>query len=184
MARIRLTTDGVTAGAMVLIDEHGYHALSLSAVAEGLGVGPSALYSHVDGLDGLREVVAIEATRRLTEAVRNAAIGNSGDDAIRAVAQAYRSFAVDHPARFEATVQVRHSSPGMDHVRAELDAVFSLLSRARGLREPQIDFAARHLRSAIHGFLVLQVHGRDPAHADADYEALIDGLCRTLVPDA
>jgi AcrR family transcriptional regulator len=184
MPRIRLDVVVVTASAMAVVDDAGFDALSLSAVAELLGVGPSALYSHVDGLDGLREVVAVESTRLLTQVVRNAAIGTAGDEALHAVAHAYRGFADDHPGRFAATLRVRVSGSSLDEVRSELDAVFGLLYRARGVAEPNAAVAARNARSAIHGFLVLQHTGAVSDTADDDYIALINALCRALWPES
>jgi AcrR family transcriptional regulator len=180
MARRRLDVTLVTAGAMTVVDQQGFEALSLSAVAELLGVGPSALYSHVDGLVGLRETVALESTRLLTTAVRNAAIGTAGNDALHAVAAAYRSYVEDHPGHFAAIVQVRSSGPPIDAARGELEAVFALIYLARGVDSTQAGVSARHARSAIHGFLVLQHTGSDGGFDD--YRVLVDALCTMLEP--
>jgi AcrR family transcriptional regulator len=174
----RLDVALVTASAMSVVDQHGFDALSLSAVAEALGVGPSALYRHVDGLDGLRETVAVESTRLLTEAVRNAAIGTAGDDALHAVAAAYRCYAEENPGHFAAIIAVRSTGPTMDAARTELESVFALLYRARGVAEPTAGVNARNARSAIHGFVVLQHTGGGATTVDGDYRALVDGLCR------
>ncbi len=174
----RLDVATVTASAMSVVDRLGFDALSLSAVAEALGVGPSALYRHVDGLGGLRETVAVESTRLLTDAVRNAAIGTAGDDALHAVAAAYRLYAEENPDYFTAIIQVRSTGQSMAAARDELDSVFALLYRARGVAEPTAGVNARNARSAIHGFLVLQHTGSGAATVDDDYRALIEGLCR------
>jgi len=176
--RSRLSREAVLAAALDVVDEMGFDALTLSVVAENLGVGPSALYSHVDGLDGLRRVVARESSRLLTITVRDAAIGNSGDEALHAVAFAYRSFVLDHPGRFAATVRTRVAHPyGTDD---DLHAVFVLLQQARGASVRDAELAARSARSAIHGFVVLEHNEGAPARHDDEFIYLVETLCRGL----
>ncbi|NIR34783.1 MAG: TetR/AcrR family transcriptional regulator [Actinobacteria bacterium] len=178
--RARLSRTGVVEIAVGVVDRHGYDALNLSVVAEALGVGPSALYSHVDGLDGLRRVVAVESVRRLTCDVRDAAIGTAGDDAVRAVATAYRDFVRRHPGRFAATLQSTGGAERAD-VDRELHSVFVLLHRAGGHDEQAAELAARSSRSALHGFAVLEHADPDGSH-DAEFGHLVDLLCRILTP--
>ncbi len=94
MVRVRITVTSVTTTALELVDDAGLDALSLSAVAKTLGVGPSALYTHCEGLDGLRGLVAVAATDNLAATLRNAAIGQAGDEALLALGQEH-----ERPAR-------------------------------------------------------------------------------------
>ena len=129
--RPRLSRSGVTSTAIGVVDEGGFAALSLSIVADALGVRPSALYTHVDGLEGLRQAVAVESVRLLSEIVRDAAVGNAGSDALGAAASAYRRYARDHPGRFTAALR---AAVDEDFTAAddELQAVFVLIHRAAG----------------------------------------------------
>ena len=77
MARTRLSVATIVDGALQLIDRESFEALNLSAVAGELGVGPSALYTHIDGLDELQYLVAVASTGNLGTAVRNSAIGTA-----------------------------------------------------------------------------------------------------------
>ena len=88
---------------MKLVDGDGFDALNLSAVAEDLGVGPSALYTHVDGLSGLRYLVAVQSTTNLANVIRNAAVGVAGDGALEAIGTAYRQFAHTNAGQFAST---------------------------------------------------------------------------------
>src|SRR5687767_6254544 len=100
MTRPALSSRVVTQAAMDLIDRGGFATLNLSAVADDLGVGPSALYTHVGGLDGLRYRVAVEATTNLTNEIRDAAVGIAGDHALQQIGTAYRRFAHRNPGQF------------------------------------------------------------------------------------
>ena len=79
MPRQRVNLDEVTMTALMLIDRESLSSLTLSAVAAHLGVRPSALYTYFDSLEALRHAVAVQATVNLTEYLRDAAIGQSGN---------------------------------------------------------------------------------------------------------
>ncbi len=190
MPRHRISIDSVTTAAATIADREGITALSLSGVASALGVGPSALYTHIDGLDGLRYQVAVRATGRLADRIRTAAIGVYGPTALVAMGKAYRRFAHDHPGQFAATLLA-----GGDDVEDLADAnrsimeTFALVYAGMGLGPEDSLVAARSTRSAIHGYLALEHNtgpsgddNADPGH-DAEYEHLIHALRRALVAD-
>jgi AcrR family transcriptional regulator len=166
--------------AMAVVDTDGFEALTLSRVAAHLGVGPSALYTHVDGLAGLHHSAGVEATRLLTIEVRDAAIGRAGGDALRSAAAAYRAYAKRHPGRFTATLRVVATDDSIHAANAELDAVFVLLGNASGRSGATSERIARNVRRAIHGFVVVEHSSGADATADADYRGLIDALCEML----
>ncbi|MET0886685.1 MAG: TetR family transcriptional regulator, partial [Mycetocola sp.] len=89
MARAGLTTESVISEAARLIDERGLDGLSLAALAEKLGVRVPSLYKHVDGLPALRRGVTVTAKKSLSEALGNAALGRSRDEALTAISLAY-----------------------------------------------------------------------------------------------
>ncbi len=183
MAKIRIEI--LTATAATIVDEAGFDALSVSAVAGELDVAPSALYTHCDGLSGLRSLVAVAASQNLVERIRTAAIGTAGDSAVVAMGLAYRQFALDHPGQFAALLR----SPVADDPalrvanRAVVD-VFTLVFTAMGLSPRQSTLAARSTHSAIHGFLALEhVSGTGTEHED-EYLYLLDALQRVTDPSA
>ena len=185
MPRVRLSVMRITRSAIELVDRSGFDELSLSAVASDLDVGPSALYNHVDGLDGLRCAVATAATRNLTEAVRNAAVGTSGPSALTSMGEAYRRFSLENAGQFAC--MLRAPRDGDDDLTAANEAlldVFILVFRAMGLADDEARLAARSTRSAIHGFLGLEhLSGTEDAH-EAEYRFLLETLQRGLASAA
>ncbi|MGI9599370.1 MAG: TetR/AcrR family transcriptional regulator [Acidimicrobiales bacterium] len=177
MAKVRLTITTVTTTAVDLVDESGLDALSLSAVARELGVGPSALYTHCDGLEGLRHLVAVAATNNLTRDLQTAAIGNAGHDALDAMGDAYRRFAESHPGQFASTL--RPPDPSHEELQAAtalLLEVFTLVFAAMGLAGEDSTRAARSTRSAIHGFLAIEHLTGSPDGGSDDFQHLLDTL--------
>ncbi len=177
MAKRSLSVVGVTKAAMVLVDQNGLRALNLSAVAETLTVGPSALYTHVDGLAGLRHLVAIAATNELTTEVRNAAIGVAGRPALNAMSSAYRNYALRHPGLYQSTLMPPVSSGDeLGQLNQELLNVFAIVYQSAGLDVPHAQRAARCTRTAIHGFVTLEITtGSSPQH-DQHFRELLDTL--------
>ena len=177
----RISTDAVARSAVAIADAQGFDALSVSAVAGDLSVAPSALYTYCDGLDGLRNLVAVTATETLTSRLRDAAIGNNGNTALDAMGTAYRTFALQHPGQFASTLR----PPPVDNddfqdADQSLLNVFVLVYAAMGLDKQHSHLAARTTRSALHGFLALEhTTGTSAEHA-AEYRHLIDALQRGL----
>lgn len=169
--------------ALTLVDRRSFDALSLSALASELGLRPSALYTYFDGLDGLRHAVAVQATVNLTDELRDAAVGLSGDDAVRALATTYRRFAVEHPGQYASTL-LPPSRPDDDLARAmeRLTDVFARVVAGYGLEGDRAIHAARTGRSAIHGFVALEIcHGfPHPADNDDSFDHLVETLLAGL----
>lgn len=188
MPRRRVTLPIVRVAAIDVVDRDGFDALTPTTVAAELDVSASTLYTHIEGLDGLKYLVAVAATTNLAVAVRNAAIGTSGQAALAAMASAYRDFALDHPGQFTSTLlPPLFEDDELAAANADLLDVFGLVYRAIGLDDDESDLAARATRSAIHGFLALGHITTARTDDDAEYLYLLAALQRGLLhgyPDA
>ena len=66
MARkLGLQRERVIETAAALADQEGLEAVTLARVAAELGVRSPSLYSHVDGLAGLRRAIALDGASHL-----------------------------------------------------------------------------------------------------------------------
>jgi AcrR family transcriptional regulator len=178
----RVNVEAMTSAAIDVADRDGFEALALTSVAAELDVAASTLYTHTDGVDGLKYLVAVAATRNLTEAVRKCAIGTSGLDALTAMAIAYRAFALDHPGQFASTLVAPQSeNDELAAANKTLLEVFELVYLAIGLDGHEAPLAARAMRSSIHGFLALEKTTGPLSEHDAEYRYLLDALQRGLL---
>jgi AcrR family transcriptional regulator len=150
----------VVTEAAVLADEVGLPSLTLAMVAKRFGVALPSLYKHVSGLDALLQKVSAVATAELADEVAAAAAGRARGDAVRAVAAAYRGYARRHPGRYPATQRVPDPADPAHVAAGEkvVGTVFAIL-RGYGLDGDDLVDAARALRSALHGFVVLESGG-------------------------
>lgn len=156
--RQRIDRAQVVQVAVALADDMGFEAVTLAAVAERLGIRIPSLYNHVDGLTGLRDGMTLWAFQTLQAELQRAAVGKSGDDAIRAVADAYRRFAHAHRGVYIATV--RAPTPDQPELQAAgqaiVDTVAQVLAHYR-LEPTELIHAVRALRSLMHGFVHLEI---------------------------
>jgi hypothetical protein len=111
-------------------------------------------------LDGLRRELALLAMRGLAEALGRATIGKSGDAAILALGNAYRGYATSHPGLY---AMLQHVPPNADdEVRAvslaPVEVTLAVLA-GFGLEGDEAIHATRALRSALHGFVLLETAG-------------------------
>lgn len=182
MARAGLSRDAVTALALRVVDDggvQGFADLTLAKVAALAGVATPSLYKHVGSLADLRRAVALVAIEDLTRATAAATIGRSGPDALSALAWAVRDFAREHPGRY-AAVQVSPDLGATDDdplARAGSQTVAVIVAVLRGFDLPgtrEVD-AIRAVRSAVHGFVSLELMGGFgmPDDVDHSFEVLV-----------
>ena len=179
MPRAGLTPDRVVTEASDLADLEGYGRLTLAALAERLGVRQPSLYKHIDSLDGLQRSMSVQAKRELGAVLGRAAVGRSGPDAVRSLADAYRQWVLEHPGRYAATV--RAPEPGDVEDKAVSDELVRLVVDVLagfGLTGNEAIDAARSLRAAIHGFVSLEsAQGFGlPRQVSRSYQFLIDTM--------
>lgn len=183
MARAGLTTDKVARAGAELADELGFDKVTISELARRLGVRVASLYSHVQGSDDLRTRIALIALEELADRGDEALAGRSGRDAVIALGEVYRSYANEHPGRYDAArlrldPATAASSAGPRHARM-------LRSALRGYRlsEPQQTHAVRMLGSMFHGFISLERSGgfdhSEPESA-ASWTSILDALDELL----
>lgn len=189
MPRAGLTPALVIAEAAALADEVGYDQLTLAALASRFDVAVPSLYKHLDGLDAVRRGVAVVGIRELGAALEAGLAGASGEDAsarLRALAHAYRAYALDHPGRYAATV--RAPTDDADHIAASEAVLRTVLGvmAARGLTGDEAIDATRALRAALHGFVMLETAGGFglPRDVERSFDRLVEALDLGLVAPA
>ena len=181
MPRAGLTTARVIDEAAQMADEVGLSGLTLTALAERLGVRYPSLYKHVDGLDGLHRGLAIQAKNELAAPLARATVGRARGDAIVSLAHAYRNWALKHPGRYAAAQRV--PTPGDTAAEAadlaSVEVVRDILAGYELQDDDAVD-AVRALRAALHGFVSLETTFVHPANIDRSFDRLVQGLATAL----
>lgn len=182
----RLDRATVVRAAADILNEEGPAALSLSSLAQRLGVKPPSLYNHIESLEDLQHALTALNARMLADRLAEAAMGRSGIDLLMQVAQASRAYIKEFPTLYQSTLQV--SDPkGADGESLRRDAERSVRIvtagvSAFGFQGQDAVHAVRAFRSAIHGFATLEVGGGFgmPLDCDESFRRLIDLLIQGL----
>ncbi len=175
-----LDLDLIVATAGDYVDEHGPEELTLTKIAEELGVTQPALYRHLGGTSELWKALGLSTRAMLADALAEASVGWSGQDALWAVANAWRAFARRHPGRYRSTD--RHAVAGDPSLEEATHRTLTVLARSlRGFELSDADTlaAANTVRAALHGFASFEVSDLhpEPDAVDDSFNSLIEHLC-------
>ncbi|WNS45099.1 WHG domain-containing protein [Paenibacillus sp. MMS20-IR301] len=160
MVRAGLDTHSLVLAAAELADTQGVEQVTLAALAAKLGVRPPSLYNHINGLAGLRTLLAVHGLELLHESMSEAAEGLSGAAAVHAMSLAYIEFARQRPGLYETTLRAPEQGDTLLEAAGQqiLELLIGALS-AFGLDEEGKLHAVRGLRSILHGFSALENQG-------------------------
>ncbi len=206
MARHRMGLDqaSVVEAAIKLVDEEGWEQLSLGHLARRLGVQTPSLYNHIEGLADLKQRMALYCMRDLLNILLHVTVGKARKEAVYALADAYRAYAKNAPARYSLTQRAPDpderetlaaaeqlvevvgailapyfQSPQTTQESSTTDNISSASAQAEthyGPNDQNAIFAIRGLRSIVQGFISLEMaHGfKMPVDLDASFHWLLD----------
>ena len=159
--KLGLTVDQVIEAAAEIADRDGLDALSLASLAEALGIRSPSLYSHVEGLAGLRRQLTLHASSRLTAELAVSVQGLEGSEALTVLAQRMRLFAHRHPGLYDSLLPAPtpEDDPELAAALAEPVRVVAAVLAAMGVNPATVIPLIRALRSAVHGFVDLELRG-------------------------
>ena len=107
----KLSRDVVVNAALTFLDREGCDALTVNALAAQLGTKGPSLYNHVESLEDLRRTVRMRVIDDILQMLHTVAAGRTRDDAVMAMASAYRSYAHHHPGRYSAFTRMPMGAP-------------------------------------------------------------------------
>ncbi len=184
-SRNRLDRTIILNTAAILAEEVKLDHLTLNQLAERLGVKTPSLYNHVQGLTDLYAGIAALGMQRLGAMIANAAIGQSHEDALIAIAREYRKFSRTYPELYKAILK----SPEVEHreiSEAENTIVQILLKVLEPYHysEEEAFHKIRGLRSLLHGFVSLEEAGffRAPWDVEKSYEKMLTSVLDNMKP--
>jgi AcrR family transcriptional regulator len=150
----------IVAAALELLETEGADALTMRRLAQRLGIRAPSLYKHFEDKAALEAALAAvgleESAREFEAAVEGSA------EPLRALARAYRAFALRRPELYR--LMTEQPLP-RDRLPAGVEerAARPVLEAAGG-----DEAAARAIWAFAHGLTMLELNGRFPPHADVD----------------
>ncbi|WCT56636.1 WHG domain-containing protein [Paenibacillus kyungheensis] len=181
--RTGLSLHSILQAATELADERGWNEVTLTILAQKLGVRSPSLYNHVNGLPGLRREMALTGLDQLKDALMRAAVGRSEDKAIREMSRAYLEFARAHPGLYEATFYTSDIDDAeINDSKHQMLELFMQVLNGFDLNEEALIHAIRGLRSVLHGFSSLERIGGFGLNVDINqsFELIINTFLQGL----
>ena len=143
-----------------LADAAGLDSVTVATVAARLGIQAPSLYNHVAGLAGLRRDLALAGLAGLTRRLERATVGKSGDQALEALAWAYRAYAREHPGTYAAAQRApEEGDSAWRAAGADVVGLVVAVLASYGMEGDDALHATRGLRSLMHGFIALEAAG-------------------------
>lgn len=172
----RLSRDVIVNAALTFLDRDGWDALTINALAGQLGTKGPSLYNHVDSLDDLRRTVRMRVIDDIIAMLNTVAQGRTREDAVVAMASAYRSYAHHHPGRYSAFTRMPFGGKDPQYSAATKAAAAPVIDvlASFGLEGVDAYYTALEFWSALHGFVLLEMTGvMDDIDTDAVFTDML-----------
>lgn len=162
--------DEMVAIARRLLEDRGWDAVTMKAIADEMGIKAPSLYKHIDGKHELEIAIIVDGFTEQAAAFEDAVA--AGSEPVAAIGATYRSFARANPHLYRLMtdrplprvelpegLEARAAAPLIDAVGGDTDR-------------------ARAVWAFAHGMVTLELAGRFPADADLDaaWETGIDAF--------
>jgi AcrR family transcriptional regulator len=157
----KLSREAIVNAALTFLDREGWDALTINALASQLGTKGPSLYNHVDSLVDLRRTVRMRVIDDILQMLSTVAAGRTRDDAVMAMASAYRSYAHHHPGRYSAFTRMPLDGDDPEFTAASQAAAAPVIEvlASYGLDGQAAFYAALEFWAALHGFVLLEMTG-------------------------
>lgn len=160
MPRVGLTREILVEKAAQVANEQGISNVNIKTLAEYIGIKPPSLYKYIDGIEELFEEMMLHGWKLLEEQLYKDVIGKSGDDAVKAMCDAYYTFAVNNPGVFASMENYnRYSSEKTREATQGICKITSKIFSAYKLTNEQMMHLVRTFRGFLQGYMMLVVNG-------------------------
>jgi len=184
MPRQGLNRDTIVEASIRLIEEKGYAAFSMSELAKSLNIKTASLYNHIESLDTLCTEVGLAAVAQMVAKEQKAIEGKEKDEALFAIADAYRAFAKEHNELYRVIMSLQKSkNEVLERAAGQITGPIMQVLSGYGLSKTEQMHWQRILRSMMHGFAAHEEAGgfsHFPVDKDESYrmavQCIADGL--------
>ena len=148
-----------------MIETEGLEQLSLNKLAKALNIKAPSLYHHVQNKSDLLHAVNLLTVHDLVDEMTAAVNQANGDGYthLRALAHAYRTYALAHPVAYKLLYIYLQDEPAVTEAILPLQMALSTLAGPKG-------GALRGLWALLHGFVTLELAGYFQ-HGEAIHES-------------
>jgi AcrR family transcriptional regulator len=157
--------------------------ITLASLARALNIKTPSLYNHIEGLDGLKRLVALYGLEELQKILEKQVKESDKEATVREMARAYVDFARSRPGLYELTLQApkHNDKESQEAGRAIVDLLLKVF-KAYGLGDEAALHAVRCFRSSLHGFASLEQNNAFglPMDLDLTLKLLVESFMKGI----
>jgi AcrR family transcriptional regulator len=174
-----------------LLVEEGVERFSMRRLCDRCGYTAPTIYHHFGDKNGLLDALIDERFRRLLVTLRRRPPGKSPLSTLRAMAESFVQFGLEHPAHFHLLTsrQLNGSEPlpSLEEVRELFVEILAGLGEKGLLNAHSPSEAGQSLWAMLHGLVSLRIHrpeiGWSETLVQTSLDALLGGLVRSVLED-
>lgn len=184
MPKQGLSKERVVQAAIQLIEEEGMGQFSMAKLAQRLQIKTASLYNHIESLNQLLECVGEDAVSRMVREETLAIAGKARDDALFAMAEAYRTFVREHYELYRVIMAFPQlHNPTLEQEAGKIISPILEVLSSYGLTQVQQYHWQRILRAVMSGFAFHEQSGgfsHLPVDQDESYRIAIECMAEGL----
>lgn len=179
MAKAGLNKEKIIEFAAKEVNQVGISNITVRSLADKLGIKAASLYSHIESFDELKTDIMNYGWKMLEQQMLQSAAGVSGYDVIRAMCNAFYSFAVENPGIFEVMLWYnKYASEDNNQTTNKMFDVIYRIFKSVNISKENTEHIIRTLRSFLQGFSMLVNNNSfgNPVSIEKSFEMSIDIL--------
>jgi AcrR family transcriptional regulator len=178
----RTSVDGIVAAGRSILDADGLDGLTMQRVASAVGVRAPSLYKRVRGRGDLIRLIANDVALELTRTLESAATNGNPRLDLRAIADAFRRWALAHPERYHLLFDRLPEGERVDPEVVVRSSAVLLRTALELAGEEHALEAARTVVAWANGFLNMELAGAFRLGGDVDqaFDYGVDRLTRSI----
>ena len=164
----RTSTDAIVAAGRAILNTDGLGGLTMQAVAAAVGVRAPSLYKRIENRGALVRLIANDVATELTATLEAAAATGYPSANLRAIALAFRSWALAHPEAFHLLFDRLPEGERVDPEVNARSAAVLIRTAAELAGETHALEAARTVVAWANGFVNMELAGAFWLGGDVD----------------
>ncbi|MDO4468012.1 MAG: WHG domain-containing protein [Bacillota bacterium] len=183
MPRKGLTREIVIEQAAQLANAKGLKNVTITSLAEHLGIRKPSLYNHIDSQEDIYQGIMIYGWTHGPEELAQTIDEKDAKEALRKYAEAFFQYAIDNPGVFEAMLWYnKYQSDELVLATNKTYAFFFAQTDQLGIDRMVANHLLRTYRAFLEGFALLVIHNSfgNPISIDESFKVSLDVLIKGM----
>ncbi len=183
MPRAGLTKDKIIEKAAQLANEKGLAYVTVTTLAEYLGIRKPSLYYHVESLEEVVEGLMIYGWKHVSEEIIRELADMEGYAALQEFGRKFYHYAIENPGIFEAMLWYnKYVNEELERATAGLYEFWFAQTDKLGVTRDIANHLLRTYRALLEGFILLEIHHSfgNPISIEESFAVSLDVLIRGI----